>query len=186
MLAFGGSNLKTLLCVIALAGLGSMAVAQGPVEGNCPVFPADNIWNARVDKLPVNASSSSWVSTIGASSPLHPDFGSGTYNGEPIGIPYVTVPGSQTKYAATFTYQSESDPGPYAIPLTAPIEGGSSSTGDRHVIAVEPLPKPVTLAAVKAEPKLKDMILARQPRLSVQPVTDAEWALVCKMGGRKS
>ncbi len=126
-----------MLCVIALAGLASLAVAQGPVEGNCPVFPADNIWNARVDQLPVNASSSSWVSTIGASSPLHPDFGSGTYNGEPIGIPYVTVPGSQTKYPATFTYQSESDPGPYAIPLNAPIEGGSASTGDRHVIAVD-------------------------------------------------
>jgi hypothetical protein len=137
MLALGGSILKTLLCVIALAGLASLAVAQGPVEGNCPVFPADNIWNARVDQLPVNPSSSSWVSTIGASSPLHPDFGSGTYNGEPIGIPYVTVPGSQTKYPATFTYQSESDPGPYAIPLTAPIEGGSTSTGDRHVIAVD-------------------------------------------------
>jgi hypothetical protein len=137
MLAFGGTILKTLLCVVASAGLASLAVAQGPVEGNCPVFPADNIWNARVDQLPVNSSSSAWVSTIGASSPLHPDFGSGTYNGEPIGIPYVTVPGSQTKYPATFTYQSESDPGPYAIPLTAPIEGGSSSTGDRHVIAVD-------------------------------------------------
>ena len=53
------------------------------------------------------------------------------------------------------------------------------------VKAVEPFPKPVTLAAVKAEPKLKDMILARQPRLSVQPVTDAEWAIVCRMGGMK-
>ncbi len=137
MLAFGVSILKTLLCVVALAGLASLAVAQGPVEGNCPVFPADNIWNARVDQLPVNSRSPAWVSTIGPSSPLHPDFGSGTYNGEPIGIPYVTVPGSQTKYPATFTYQSESDPGPYAIPLTAPIEGGSTSTGDRHVIAVD-------------------------------------------------
>jgi hypothetical protein len=126
-----------LLCVVASAALASLAMAQGPVEGNCPVFPADNIWNARVDQLPVNSSSSTWVSTIGPSSPLHPDFGSGTYNGEPIGIPYVTVPGSQTKYPATFTYQSESDPGPYAIPLNAPIEGGSSSTGDRHVIAVD-------------------------------------------------
>jgi hypothetical protein len=137
MLAFGVSILKTLRCVAVLAGLASLAVAQGPVEGNCPVFPADNIWNARVDQLPVNSSSSAWVSTIGPSSPLHPDFGSGTYNGEPIGIPYVTVPGSQTKYPATFTYQSESDPGPYAIPLNAPVEGGSSSTGDRHVIAVD-------------------------------------------------
>jgi predicted RNA-binding protein with PUA-like domain len=53
------------------------------------------------------------------------------------------------------------------------------------VKAVEPFPKPVTLADVKAEPKLKDMILARQPRLSVQPVTDAEWAIVCRMGGMK-
>jgi predicted RNA-binding protein with PUA-like domain len=49
--------------------------------------------------------------------------------------------------------------------------------------AVEPLPKPVTLAAVKAEPKLKDMILAKYPRLSVQPVTPDEWKLICKMGG---
>jgi hypothetical protein len=137
MLSFGVSILKTLRCVFVLAALASLALAQGPVQGNCPVFPADNIWNARVDQLPVNASSSTWVSTIGPSSPLHPDFGSGTYNGEPIGIPFVTVPGSQTKYPATFTYQSESDPGPYAIPLNAPIEGGSSSTGDRHVIAVD-------------------------------------------------
>jgi hypothetical protein len=78
-----------------------------------------------------------WVNTIGATAPLFPDFGSGTWNGGPIGIPYVTVPGTQTKYLATFTYADESDPGPYAIPLNAPIEGGSSSTGDRHVIAVD-------------------------------------------------
>ncbi len=51
--------------------------------------------------------------------------------------------------------------------------------------AVEPLPKRVTLAAIKAEPKLKDMALVKYARLSVQPVTDAEWKLVCKMGGVK-
>ncbi len=51
--------------------------------------------------------------------------------------------------------------------------------------AVAPLRTPVTLAAVKAEPKLKDMSLTKYARLSVQPVTDAEWALVCKMGGVK-
>jgi len=105
--------------------------------GTCPVFPVDHIWNTPVDKLPVAPSSSMWVNTIGATSPLFPDFGSGTYNGGPIGIPYVTVPGTQTAYAATFTYADESDPGPYAIPLNAPIEGGSTSTGDRHVIAVD-------------------------------------------------
>ena len=53
------------------------------------------------------------------------------------------------------------------------------------VKAVKPVPKPVTLAAVKAEPRLKDMALAKYARLSVQPVTDAEWKLVCKMGGVK-
>jgi hypothetical protein len=126
------------LCGLGFAiGLASLAAGQAPVIGNCTVFPADNIWNTRIDQLPVSPSSATWVSTIGPSSPMHPDFGSGTYNGEPIGIPYVAVPGTQTKYPATFTYQSESDPGPYAVPLTAPIEGGSSSTGDRHVIAVD-------------------------------------------------
>jgi predicted RNA-binding protein with PUA-like domain len=51
------------------------------------------------------------------------------------------------------------------------------------VAAVEPLPTPVGLDRVKADKRLAGMVLARQPRLSVQPVTDAEWGLVCKMGG---
>jgi len=49
--------------------------------------------------------------------------------------------------------------------------------------ALEPLPKPVTLAAIKADAKLKNMVLAKYPRLSVQPVTTDEWKLICKMGG---
>ena len=49
--------------------------------------------------------------------------------------------------------------------------------------AVKPLPKPVTLDAIKAEPKLKDMVLVNNSRLSVQPVTEAEWRLICRMGG---
>jgi predicted RNA-binding protein with PUA-like domain len=53
------------------------------------------------------------------------------------------------------------------------------------VKAVAPFAKPVTLAAAKAEPRLKDMVLVKQPRLSVQPVTDDEWVLVCHMGGVK-
>jgi predicted RNA-binding protein with PUA-like domain len=51
--------------------------------------------------------------------------------------------------------------------------------------AVEPLKAPVALGAIKAEPKLKSMVLVREPRLSVQAVTDEEWRLVCKMGGMK-
>jgi predicted RNA-binding protein with PUA-like domain len=63
----------------------------------------------------------------------------------------------------------------------------SAKTGEPWVVvdvkAVEPLKTPVTLDAVKKEPKLKDMALLKQSRLSVQPVTDAEWKIVCKMGG---
>jgi predicted RNA-binding protein with PUA-like domain len=54
------------------------------------------------------------------------------------------------------------------------------------VKAIEPLPKPVTLAAIKAEPRLKDMALVKYSRLSVQPVTAAEWKIVCQMAGKKA
>ena len=112
------------------------ASAQSMI-GPCPVLPANNIWNTPVDTLPVLANSSSMVTTIGANVGFHADFGSGTWNGGPIGIPFITVPGTQTKYPVSFYYASESDPGPYAIPLNAPVEGGSNSTGDRHVIAID-------------------------------------------------
>jgi hypothetical protein len=82
--------MKWVLVAGALAGL---AVAQPPTIGNCPVFPADNIWNTRIDRLPVSPNSSTWVNTIGTSAHLHPDFGSGLYHGEPSGIPYITVGG---------------------------------------------------------------------------------------------
>src|ERR1700676_3300814 len=118
------STLKHLISLAALLGLAGVVAAQTPTISNCMVFPADNIWNTRIDQLPVHPSSSTWVNTVGAASPLHPDFGSGLYNGQPIGTPYLTVPGTQTQYPATFLYQGESDTGPYVIPLNAPIEGG--------------------------------------------------------------
>src|ERR1051326_5234327 len=114
------------LLVVFFGIIASISV-QSLAFGSCPIFPTDHIWNTPVDQLPVSPNSSMWVNTIGATSPLHPDFGSGTYNGGPIGIPYVLVPGTQPLYPATFYYASESDPGPYAIPLNAPIEGGSNS-----------------------------------------------------------
>ena len=124
--------------VLALAFLAaSTASAQAPVIGACTVLPADNIWNTPVDQFPVSGNSSAWVATIGPTKTAHADFGAGLYDGGPIGIPYITVPGSQTKYPATFQYADESDPGPYAIPLNAPIEGGSQSTGDRHTLAID-------------------------------------------------
>src|SRR5260370_26886490 len=113
------------------------ASAQAPTIGTCSVLPADRIWNTPVDQLLVSGNSSTWVNTIGATKTVHADFGAGLYGGAPIGIPFITVPGTQTKYPATFTYADESDPGPYAAPLNAPIEGGSQSTGDRHVLSID-------------------------------------------------
>ncbi|MFE1603203.1 EVE domain-containing protein [Methylobacterium sp. ID0610] len=59
----------------------------------------------------------------------------------------------------------------------------SGRFGMVDVKAVEALPRPVTLDAIKAEPRLKDMVLVNNSRLSVQPVTDGEWALIRAMGG---
>lgn len=107
-----------------------------PQLAGCDVFPADNIWNAPVDALPPDPNSAIYVDTIGADTHLHPDFGT-FWEGAPIGIPYIDVPGTQPKVAVTFEYADESDPGPYPIPTDAPIEGGAESDGDRHVLVLE-------------------------------------------------
>jgi hypothetical protein len=104
--------------------------------GGCPMLPADNIWNVPVDNMPVDPNSNAYINSIGANTGLHPDFGSGLYEGAPIGIPYVVVPQNQPRVNVTFDYDDESDPGPYPIPPNAPIEGGPDSDGDRHVLVV--------------------------------------------------
>jgi uncharacterized protein (TIGR03437 family) len=109
--------------------------ASAQTLGPCNVFPSDNIWNAAVDNLPLSASSAPYVNTIGAGLPLHPDFGAGLWAGAPIGIPFVLV-SNQPPVSVTFQYADQSDPGPYPIPPNAPIEGGSASSGDRHVLVV--------------------------------------------------
>jgi len=104
------------------------------------VFPADHIWNVPVDTLPVDVNSAAYVATIGADEYVHADFGSGEWppgSGAPIGIPYVDVPGTQPQVSVTFEYADESDPGPYPVPASAPIEGGPNSDGDRHVLVVD-------------------------------------------------
>jgi hypothetical protein len=111
-------------------------VAAQTISG-CAVFPANNVWNQPIDHLPVDPNSAAYVATIGADKPLVTDFGSGTYLGAPIGIPFVVVPGSQPRVPISFQYADESDPGPYPIPPNAPIEGGSQSTGDRHILVVD-------------------------------------------------
>jgi len=105
---------------------------------SCPIFPADNAWNTDISGLKVHASSQSFIASIGAGESLHADFGT-VYEGAPNGIPYVVVGASQAKVPITFIDDGaeESDPGPYPIPLDAPIEGGPDGDGDRHVIAVD-------------------------------------------------
>jgi hypothetical protein len=110
--------------------------AVPPKVGGCSVFPANNAWNTDVSKLPVRANSATYVANISSAgkTKLHPDFGgAGAY-----GIPYLVVPSTEPMRTVNYTaYGSESDPGPFPIPPTAPVEGGSGSTGDRHVIVLQ-------------------------------------------------
>lgn len=105
--------------------------------GGCPLFPANNIWNTDISRLPVDARSAQYIASIGLTGHVHPDFGAGLYDGEPIGIPYAVVPATQPLVPVQFDYADESDPGPYPVPSNVPIEGGSQSDGDRHVLLVQ-------------------------------------------------
>ncbi|HEX4804585.1 MAG TPA: hypothetical protein VFU94_01685 [Conexibacter sp.] len=103
----------------------------------CPVFPATSAWNQRVDRLPVARNSATLIRSIGLGAHVHADFGSGTWDGGPIGIPYTVVRAGQRRVPVGFDYASESDRGPYPIPAKARIEGGPYATGDRHVLIVD-------------------------------------------------
>jgi hypothetical protein len=104
----------------------------------CGLFPANNIWNRPVRDLPVDPRSAAYIKSIGGATVLHPDFGSGQWEGGPIGFP-VTIARQGTRLVPIhFTaYGDESDPGPYPIPADAMVQGGPLSTGDRHVIVVD-------------------------------------------------
>jgi hypothetical protein len=107
-----------------------------PHINGCQIFPADNSWNWDVSQFPLLPQSAQYITSIGSSKGIHPDFG-GASSGNSWGIPYTVVPKSQPAIPIHFTaYGSESDPGPYPIPNNAAIEGGSSSTGDRHVLVI--------------------------------------------------
>jgi chitodextrinase len=129
----------TLLFVsfVFVAVVGTVQAQTGPSIAGCPIFPPDNVWNTPIDQLPVDPNSSAYISSIGAGTGFHPDFGSGTWDGAPIGIPYNVVPGTQPKVPVEFGYADESDPGPYPIPPGAEIEGGYASDGDRHVLVID-------------------------------------------------
>jgi hypothetical protein len=113
------------------------ARSAAPTVAGCPVFPADNAWNRRVDRLPVARNSATLIHSIGLDAHFHADFGSGLWDGGPIGIPYTVVDGGQQRVKVTFDYADESDRDPYPIPPNAPIEGGRNADGDRHVLIVD-------------------------------------------------
>jgi hypothetical protein len=119
--------------IIVSAPLTATPTAR-PTAVGCSIFPSDNIWHTRVDSLPTEVSSNAYVSSIGSSTPFHPDFGSGTWEGAPIGIPYNVISSPVMPSTVNFDYADESDAGPYPIPANPLIEGGSNSTGDRHVL----------------------------------------------------
>jgi hypothetical protein len=119
-------------------GTATMAAARSPTlpgAPNCPVFPPDNAWNQRVDRLPVASDSAQIIARIGPADPVHPDFGT-VYDGAPNGIPYAVVTSRTRPVAVNFQYASESDGHRYPLPRDVPIEGGPKSSGDRHVIVV--------------------------------------------------
>ena len=103
----------------------------------CPTFPRDSVWNTPVNALPVAAGSAEVVAAIGGAKALHADFGSGAWDGGPIGIPVTVVAAGQAASRVNFSYADESDPGPYPIPVNVAVEGGANATGDRHAIVVQ-------------------------------------------------
>jgi hypothetical protein len=130
-------RLLALAAGAALVGVGTAHALRVPGAPKCPIFPATNAWNTRVDTLPVAANSAQLIQSIGLDSGLHPDFGSGLYDGRPIGIPYDVVSKQTKRFRLKFGYADESDKGPYPIPKSVHIEGGRASTGDRHAVLVD-------------------------------------------------
>jgi hypothetical protein len=130
------STLAALALAVLVTGSSARALPL-PAARHCPVFPATNAWNQRVDTLPVAADSARLIASIGLDSPVHADFGSGTWDGGPIGIPFDVVSKKTPRSRVSFEYSDESDHVRYPIPGGVHIEGGAHATGDRHAILVD-------------------------------------------------
>jgi hypothetical protein len=113
------------------SGFARTTPATVPVVGGCQIFPANNWWNTDISSYPLDPLSSQYIAALPGN--LHPDFGEDPH----YGIPFNTVPSTQKKVPVQFSYQSQSNPGPYPIPPNAQIEGGRHSTGDRHVLVLQ-------------------------------------------------
>ena len=103
---------------------------------SCPAFPPDDVWNTPVTGLPVDPRSATWLASMASSTTfLHPDYGPSGRPTKPYGIPWHVVPTGTPLVPVKFTYASQSDPGPYPLSATTPVEGGS----DRHALMVDPV-----------------------------------------------
>lgn len=116
-----------------------ISLGQGASLNGFIPFPTSSLWNTNIANAPLDPNSDAIINFIGSTTPLHPDFGSGLYQGQSIGIPYIVVPITQPLVNITFTaYGDESDPGPMPIPFNAPIEGyPNPDDGDRHVLVID-------------------------------------------------
>ncbi len=147
-----GLGLLLITAGIALAKKkhhhGNLPRGPYPSLGSCPVFPPSTVgatapsaadesaWNQDISAAPTDPNSAAYVSYISAHGGdlIHPDFGSP----REYGFPYAVVGKKQKRTKVNFTaYGDESDHGAYRVPLKALVEGGQSSDGDRHVIAVD-------------------------------------------------
>jgi hypothetical protein len=116
------------LAAVAYAG-GSASALRVPAAPRCTVFPKTNPWNRRVDRLPVARNSAAIIASIGTGTGLHADFGSGLWEGSPIGIPFDVVTRKTPRSRVSFEYDDESDHVGYPIPKRVHIEGGSDHHG---------------------------------------------------------
>jgi hypothetical protein len=136
--AAAGSRASAALLAVSPAVSAPAATLGTTVPGapHCPMFPADNVWNTNISKLPVDPRSAAWLRSMDAGSTyLHPDFGPNT-GGYPYGIPFKVVTNKHRLVKVHFSYASQSNRGPYPFGSDTPIEGGKQAGGDRHAIMI--------------------------------------------------
>jgi hypothetical protein len=137
-----GAARTGLIAAAATLALAAWDPAQGsaapvPRAESCPLFPRSFSTNRRVDRLPVARDSRAIVDSIGLDDAMHADFGSGTWQGRPIGIPFDVVSRRTRRSRVSFRYAAESDRVRYPIPRGVHIEGGAEADGDRHALLLD-------------------------------------------------
>jgi len=137
--------LGTLLTLL-LAGCGSASAPRGDAEVAtsgartsvpCQVFPDDNYWHADISDLPRHSRSKQWLTRMSPESMLHPDFGPSYGDGPDFGLPITVVKHSHRRVRVRFQYSDESDRVRYPFGRDTLIEGGRTSSGDKHAIVVD-------------------------------------------------